>query len=115
MAMLVYRRVKKKKLQVLPKLQGQRDQGCRADGKALSNGRCGVAGGIQGIGAAAHFRIEQGHLLATKMCQIFVIQKDRIHGKKQTSNKKVQKLFKNSTLWTWRPADVSEIATAICA
>lgn len=47
-----------------PKLQGQRDQGCRADGKALSDGCCGVSRRIQRIGAAAHFGIEQGHLLA---------------------------------------------------
>ena len=84
-----------------PKLQGQRDQGCRADGKALSDGCCGVSRSIQGIGAAAHFGIEQGHLLAETCIERTGKFKDREiqNGRKQAfSNKKHPKLFKTSTL-----------------
>mmetsp|Transcript_31071 Transcript_31071/g.84254 ORF Transcript_31071/g.84254 Transcript_31071/m.84254 type:complete len:408 (+) Transcript_31071:115-1338(+) len=43
-------------------VQGQGHQCRRADGKALADGRCGVARGVQGIGAVAHVRGELRHL-----------------------------------------------------
>lgn len=93
-----------------PKLQGQRDQGCRADGKALSDGCCGVSRRIQRIGAAAHFGIEQGHLLAeTCIGKDWEIQ----NGRKQAfSNKKHP--FNSSRFQLFaglRPAIEVEIAT----
>ena len=46
-------------------VEGQGDQGGGADGEALADGRGGVAGGVQGIRAAAHLGAEERHLRDT--------------------------------------------------
>ena len=43
-------------------VEGQGDQGGGADGEALADGRGGVAGGVQGVRAAAHLGAEERHL-----------------------------------------------------
>ena len=43
-------------------VEGQGDQGGGADGEALADSRGGVAGGVQGIRAAAHLGAEERHL-----------------------------------------------------
>ena len=42
--------------------QGQRREGCRTDGKALTGSSSGVAEGIEGIGTVAHLLAELAHL-----------------------------------------------------
>ena len=43
-------------------VEGQGHEGGGADGEALADGGCGVAGGVQGVCAAAHLGAEERHL-----------------------------------------------------